>query len=152
MRLCDGVGGHARMRGGIAACPAACIHLPCLASLVGPCRDFILSVAAAEEEEKQRAEAEAAAAVAASRRSSRRLSVALLQGRHSSLAAGDGARRAGAASKGGNRGGGAASPVPPIHASFLDSLSHEERRIIGELPMPNYAGPEEDWCALQRLR
>lgn len=103
---------------------------------LAPCRDFILSVAAAEEEERQRAEAEAAAAAAAAlRRPSRRVSAALLQslGR-SRQAAGGGKRCARATSREGCHGGGAALPGPASHASFLNSLTKEERRIIGALP------------------
>lgn len=70
------------------------------------CRDFILSVAAAEEEERRRVEQEAA------------------QGGHRS------------------RRGSMLTPVPqgpdaarlPSHASFLASLSREERGVIGEPP------------------
>ena len=92
-------------------------------------RDFVLSVAAAEEEERLQAEAEAeaAAAAAAGRRSRRGSALAPQPG---------GARRLSTVASGGD---GRASPARgstsgtklPSHASFLDSLSKEERRIIG---------------------
>ncbi|KAL4429344.1 hypothetical protein ABPG77_005118 [Micractinium sp. CCAP 211/92] len=107
-------------------------------------KEFILSVAAAEEEERQRAEAEAAAAAAAAlRRPSRRVSAALLQslGR-SRQAAGGGKRCAGATSREGCHGGGAALPGPASHASFLNSLTKEERRIIDALSR-KYRGDTE---------
>lgn len=121
-------GGHA---GRNALCRPGCSSAPecsmplraCLRTCcASPCRDFILSVAAAEEAEKRREEAEAAAAAA--RRSRRGSAVP---------SAASSRRPSAAPQPPGAEGSAAREQAPPLgsHASFLESLSAEERHIIG---------------------
>ncbi|PRW60018.1 EF hand [Chlorella sorokiniana] len=112
-------------------------------------KEFILSVAAAEEEDKRRAEQEAATAarrgghgrrssVNPARPGSRRPSAAVMAGVAALLPAGPQP---------------AEQPAPLCsHASFLDSLSKEERRVIDALSRKFREDREEGAVAQQAQR
>lgn len=117
-------GGLQAVSWGLLGAGLSSVQLSPLAALDPPRRDFILSVAEAEEEERRRA---AAAAEAAAARHSRRHSG--MSSRRGSLAL-----ASGASSTALHGVGGSLVRPPPLmsHASFLESLGREERKIIGE--------------------